>query len=323
MSPGEQHFEVRAGDVFVFNGGSLISKAIRFFDGADVNHAALAIDGATMIEAAGDGLRTRPIKDALKTNNFTAVLRLPDERDFGPVVKTANTFLANKTKYAYQQIVLLAILCVTRRVEIGNRLLRWVVRRALEHAAGLINALIEHQREMMICSEFVYRSYADSNDPRYALTKNDEWRSQIALDAAATTSVMDWARAQANLTAVPQPAGAGIGAEPDLIAKEAEAELEPLIAAYLAEKGVENVPAGMITPMAVDEIPDVSDDELHVAAIQIRDSWLRLQEQRGDLQPAGLGDAWNWFANSIDANFVTPGDLQHMTPLKEVERITP
>jgi hypothetical protein len=287
MSPDEQQFEFRAGDVFVFNGGSLISKAIRFFDGADVNHAALAIDGTAMIEAAGEGLRRSPIQDALRTSNFTAVLRLPDAQDFGPVVTTANTFLANRTKYAYQQIVLLAILCVTRRVEIGNRLLRWVARRALEHAAGLINALIEHQKETMICSEFVYRSYVDNKDPRYALAKNDRWRNQTTLDAAATTTVMDWARAQSDPAAVPRPAGAGIGADPDLIAKHAEDELEPLIATYLAKKGVENVPARM-TPMAVGDIPEVSDDELQVAAIHIRDSWLLLQEQRGEMQPARL-----------------------------------
>ena len=80
MSQDEQHLEFREGNVLVFNGKSLISNAIRLFDGADLNHAAVAIGGGATIEATGDGLRTSPIQEALQTKRFSATLRLPGSR---------------------------------------------------------------------------------------------------------------------------------------------------------------------------------------------------------------------------------------------------
>jgi hypothetical protein len=154
--------EVKDGDVLLFHGRSWLSKAIRFFDGADVNHAALAIDSSTMIEAAGDGLREASIDDAVQGNNVTYVLRLPKDADIEEVVALGRKYLGSGVPYAYQQILLLAFLSITRRVRIRSRILRALVRAACDQAARLINALIDSRNgtELMICSEFVYRCYA-------------------------------------------------------------------------------------------------------------------------------------------------------------------
>lgn len=316
-----REFRFQGGDILLFNGNGWLSKAIRFFDGADVNHAALAIDPTTMIEAAGNGLRTRPIDDAIKTNNFTLVMRLPNDNHLQPVVAAGNAFLKKGVPYAYQEIVLLAILSATRHVDIKNRIFRRIVRTVCDHAALLINSLLERGDELMICSEFVFRCYQDGNEPRYHLTRHDDWRSAIVLAVSSETqSVAEWAKDRPEPAVPPAPAAVG-GEDPDVVAAEAKAELEPLLAAYLTEQGEtgdELAPAGMVPTGAV---PDTTDDEIHTSAMGLRDAWLRARQSAGEVQPADFGDLWDWFIQSTEADFVTPGDLEHMTPIAGVANL--
>jgi hypothetical protein len=53
--------EIRSGDVLLYHGRGFISWAIRKFDGTEVNHAAIALDGERLGEAAGRGLQIAPI----------------------------------------------------------------------------------------------------------------------------------------------------------------------------------------------------------------------------------------------------------------------
>ncbi len=308
-------FAFRPGDVLLFNGNSLISKAIRFFDGADVNHAALAIDPSRMIEAAGSGLREAPIAGALKGNTFTLSHRLVGREDLGPVVTQANEFLGSGTPYAYEQIVLLAVLSITRRVDIGSPFLRAIVRTACDRGAQLINALFDDGRKLMICSEFVYRCYADTNDERYRLELHDDWRETFALEPGEPKTIVQWARARPE---PPPPAMAPAPGEgsPEAIAAQAEAELQPLLKAYLAEQGASDTgstPALLGEPQA----PLVSDDELHASAIHLRDAWMENKETVRTMPATAGGDVW-----APVADFVTPGDLEHATPLVEVAKLS-
>lgn len=327
MGGTEEGFEFRGGDVLLFSGRSLVSKTIRLFDSADVNHAALAIDRATMIEAAGDGLRSRVIAEALTGNNFTRVKRVPHESDLAPVVALANDYLHNDTPYAYQQIVLLAVLAVTRRVNIRSRILRAVVRTACDFAARLINALLDHGNgtDMMICSEFVFRCYDDTHDPRFHLTRHDDWRQTLALEAGPEQTVAEWADARPEPVRPTVPAAAEVPEDPATIAAAAEVELKPLLAAYLIERGVrdEEMDALMAeaTTLAAVGVPEVSEEEMHLAALGLRDAWTRAQDTTDEVQVAGIENLWSRFVDSTDANFITPGDLEHMSPLEQVKQL--
>jgi hypothetical protein len=314
MNASDQTFTFRPGDVLLFQGKSLISRAIRFFDGADVNHAAIAIDSSKMIEAAGNGLRESPIAEALEGNALTLARRLSGQDDLGPAVGQATAFLGAGTPYAYQQIVLLALLSITRRADIGNPLLRAIVRTACDRGAQLINAIFDDGRELMICSEFVYRCYADTHDERYRLELHDDWRQTFALAPGEPQTVVEWARARPEpppLVMAPSP----VGASPEIVATEAEAELAPLLNAYLAEQGT--IDAGS-TPARLGELQAaaVSDDELHASASRLRDAWTRKQGPVSTMPKAVGSDAW-----TPVADFVTPGDLEHATPLVEVARL--
>jgi len=314
MGESDALFTFRPGDVLLFNGNSLISKAIRFFDAADVNHAALAIEPSSMIEAAGGGLREAPIAGALEGNTFTLAHRLAGQEDLGPVVGQATAFLGSGTPYAYQQIVLLALLSITRQVDIDNPFLRAIVRSVCDRGAQLINALFDNGRELMICSEFVYRCYADTHDERYRLELHDDWRQTFALEPGEPQTVVEWARARPE---PPPPAMAPAPGEgsPEVIAAQAEAELAPMLTAYLAEQGAMDAgstPALLGEPQA----PPVSDDELHASAIRLRDAWTEKQEKISTMPAAAGGDMW-----ASVADFVTPGDLEHATPLVEVAKL--
>ena len=48
--------EAVTGDILLFHGDSLVSKLIRFFDGTEVNHAAICIGENKLAEAQAQGL---------------------------------------------------------------------------------------------------------------------------------------------------------------------------------------------------------------------------------------------------------------------------
>jgi hypothetical protein len=327
MATSTSLFPIQPGDILLFRGHSFVSRAIRLIDGADVNHAALAVNASTMIEAAGSGLRLSPIPDAIAGNDMTFIHRLPGREDLSPVVAAGDAFLKARTPYAYQQLMLLALLTLTRRVELHSRLLRAIVRVACDQAARMINALVDDGRDLMICSEFVYRCFDDGHDPRYHLTLNDGWRATIPLPLAAGAEqavIAEWAQAREEPTDNVEPADVKPVEPPEAIAIEAEAELEPLIAAYLTDHAaVDAAPAAAVAEATI--IPDVDDDALHRSALALRDSFLRARQDRTEMAPASLLHPWRRFAHSTSpvADFITPGDLRHMTPIREERALPP
>ena len=67
--------DVLPGDILLFRGKGFVSWAIRLFDGTEVNHAAIALDGGKLAEAGGHGLQQRDIPTAMG-----------DDRGQGPVL---------------------------------------------------------------------------------------------------------------------------------------------------------------------------------------------------------------------------------------------
>ena len=80
-------------------------------------------------------------------------------------MKVANELVDSGVPYAYQQLVLLAVLCSTRAVPLPS-VARRFVKRALEGAADALNSKLDSDgSQLMICSEFVYRCYAEATPP--------------------------------------------------------------------------------------------------------------------------------------------------------------
>lgn len=313
--------EIRAGDVLLFNGDSFISKAIRLFDGAPVNHAALALDGGQLGEAAGSGLRFASVAGAVAHNNFTVIRALPDPVDVAPVVKRGQSYVQDGAKYAYQQIAFLAILGLTRQVPlppIGRRMMRAV----LDKAAAALNALVESDRQLMICSEYVYRCYDEAHDGAppnpYALNVLP------GSFAAGEPSLVDWALALDDDRLPAPELVPTFDTPPDLatVDTEAEAELGPLIGTYLAE--VESGAPGLT----------FGDAEPDDALLQSMVNFGAALEPATPASAESAGSPPVTFALpsprralervraiAADPNFVTPGDLLRTASLSDRFRL--
>lgn len=131
------------------------------FDGTDYSHAGIW-DGKNVTEALGDGVVTRSLGESVSSAKFVGIARLMKKgNELGspklpsdPVLtKGIKFFQDNPSKYAYEEILLLAVLALTRRIPVP------FLRGILDHAAGVINDILARGKEPVICSELVFRCF--------------------------------------------------------------------------------------------------------------------------------------------------------------------
>jgi hypothetical protein len=152
--------EVVAGDILLYHGDGLISKLIRFWDGTEVNHAAICIGNGKTGEAQAKGLSRSTIDAGLKSPEYVIVRRLKSIPDtMQPVVDKAEYYLDIGNRYAYEQILLLGFLGISRKLR-ANTCLKWLLRKLLDQAADWLTA--NGDKQPMICSEYVYRCYDEA-----------------------------------------------------------------------------------------------------------------------------------------------------------------
>jgi len=151
-------------DVLLYHGTGLISDAIRFFDGTDVSHSSLLLNNAPLLvgEAIARGLIEQPLSGSVSDSAWVMARRLKVRpADVSPVLDRAAFYVAQKERYAYEQILLLAFLCLIRKPKITPIFKRLVIA-VLERASKLLLKLTAGGKQPMICSEFVYRCYEEA-----------------------------------------------------------------------------------------------------------------------------------------------------------------
>ncbi|MPV36380.1 C40 family peptidase [Georgenia subflava] len=349
--------DVTAGDVLLYRGHGFLSRAIRFLDGGEVNHAAIALSATDQAEAAAHGLDVSLIARAAEGAQAVIVMRAEDA-DTGAAVARARAYLDDGVPYAYQQILLLAGLCLTRRVPIDNALFRRALRRILEAAAELLNALVDRGTDLMICSEYVYRCYREAGldlvpgVPGAAAVPGAAVPEAAAAPGAAPEAAALPGGAVPEATtapgAVPEaaavPAGPGDGvvlmewletrplpesapvagatADPAAVAERAEYEVDELLARYfVAEEGSAVAPAGAVLEVEA-VLPEVTDEEIAAAAAALGAAAARARQPGGAVMESAIdpvGALRSLF--STNANFVTPRDLHVSALLHEVDRV--
>jgi hypothetical protein len=337
--------DIRPGDVLLFHGDSLVSKAIRLFDGTDVNHAAVSVEGGQLVEAAGDGVRRADVRATVKDNVRTYVRRLKQTDDLAPVVARANAYADAGVHYAYQQIVLLGVLTLTRRAPAGNPVVRLAMRKILDEAAKVLNSIAERGGETMICSELVYRAYDEAvagRDDPYRLdvpvfTMLDG-RNRLALPGLAPADAGAVTRAQPGsllhtwlssappavpVPARPRPAEPLAAGPPEELAAEAEKRLEPalreLMAAYdgtaedgdhaHAEDGDRTHAEDGDRARAAAAPEEAGTDEAGQAELAAAAATFAAALAREAAGPAAPGTRDLSTVLTAVADFVTPGDL--------------
>ncbi len=170
------NFELKSGDIFLYHGTHLISKLIRKFDGTEVNHASLYVGNNQVIEAkeGSSGVSKNSIYKSIENSKYIKVFRLKDETlDINPVLNVANNFYLSPNRYGYEQIVLLAFIILINKA-LPTKTFRWIAKTILERAAQIILKLTQNGKEVLICSELVYRSY---EEPYPGILKLNNWNT--------------------------------------------------------------------------------------------------------------------------------------------------
>lgn len=335
--------DIRPGDVLLFHGAGFISWAIRLFDGTEVNHAAIALPGGSLAEAGSKGLQERAIPTTFGDKEFMRIHRLTQDGGLDPVLGKAMNYLANKNLYAYQQIVLLAFLGLTRRIPLP-RYARRLIRSAADHAALAVMDLLPLGAQWMICSEYVYRCYAEASDETpspFSLAI-----SGVSFDfGGGNETFLEWGLTNARDIPVLFGTSFGDDRDPGASSEAAiEADMAPLIADYaarLVEEGLADpadLPPLMVDPSfggpLEDLPPEPTDEELLDSMTRFGDALgvnlgkpPEIDETFGGLtatiSAAAVKGALQGIRNiTVDPNFVTPGDLLNTPSLEYVGRIS-
>ncbi len=164
------------GDVLLYHGSGLTSRLIRLFDGTDYSHASI-FDGNQIVEAISSGIVQRSVTASAVHAEYIHVYRFlsATKEPLGsaayptdPLVSRIEHYVTHRQRYAYEQILLLALLASTRRIPIPG--VAWLLRNVLDEAMRLVSTLIAAGREPVICSELVYRIFSEAQGDNYTLS---------------------------------------------------------------------------------------------------------------------------------------------------------
>jgi hypothetical protein len=159
--------QLMPGDVLLYRSKGLISDAIRFIDRSEVSHAGLFLgrygeQGRTVGEAIREGVVRRELPKSIEHAEWVESRRLKEApSSIDPVLERAAYYLKRGERYGFEQILLLAFLCITRNLA-GSSVLGRLIRETLDAAAAFLLQLFNTGREPMICSEFVFRCYREA-----------------------------------------------------------------------------------------------------------------------------------------------------------------
>ncbi|MBM3189377.1 MAG: hypothetical protein FJZ90_11725 [Chloroflexi bacterium] len=160
-------------DILLYRGKGIISEAIQFFDATPLSHASVYLGEGKVGEAVAKGLVEQDIRTSIKDSVWVKAYRLvsrPD--DMEPVLKVARKYLKQGNRYGYEQLLILAVLCTTRKLK-TTPVLRRLLRTLLDAASSVLTDMVSKKKQPMICSEFAYRVYDEAvpppNNP-YAIT---------------------------------------------------------------------------------------------------------------------------------------------------------
>jgi hypothetical protein len=159
--------QLMPGDVLLYRSKGLISDVMRFIDRSEVSHAGLFLGrygerGRTVGEAIREGVIRRELPKSIEHVEWVEARRLKEPlASLDPVLERAAYYLKRGERYAFEQVLLLAFLCITRNLA-GSSVLGRLIRETLDAAASFLLHLFNTGREPMICSEFVLRCYREA-----------------------------------------------------------------------------------------------------------------------------------------------------------------
>jgi hypothetical protein len=257
-----------------------------------------------------------------------------------PVLVKAKAYLDQRNRYACEQILLLAVICATRKLDLNNPLVRRLAHWVLAKATEALRAMEEDGKQPMICSEFVYRCYdeavADEPDPYRIEVKpvgeaaprarllGRQRREGVAAALTAFHPESLWARIRGEAGGLATAIKSLKVATFEKRSAGDEAELDALIEACIpSAPGAARRPEAPPLPAAPETTIDDLRDALGRLAIVLHeatDGGTKLG--MGPIGPpathrsASPGET----LEQVVADFVTPGDLDRSDSLRVVGR---
>lgn len=168
-------------DILLYHGYSTTSRLIQWFDGSEYSHSSV-FNGSVVTEAVPEGVVQRSVAESMAHTEYVEVYRLRKKGVFvgspelpaEPVLRVISHYASLHDRFAYEEVVLLALLCTTRRLPLP------FLRGILDSAAAVIADMLDEGKQPMVCSELVYRCFAEAS-PAYRLRiRGVDLKSRIA-----------------------------------------------------------------------------------------------------------------------------------------------
>lgn len=161
--------DLQNGDVLLFEADltDCISWAITYFSKAPVSHAAICYDAATatLIDAAGECVRTADLKKYLEANRPVHVCRLTSFLPMQPVLNAAKVHLDRRDPYANSTLWMVSLLILYENYSVTSFIQKEIAH-FLELICGVlikqINKKLYPDKTPMVCSQFVTQCYEES-----------------------------------------------------------------------------------------------------------------------------------------------------------------
>ena len=261
-------FELKAADILLYRSDSVVSRAIRFVDDTEVSHAGLYLGDGTVGEAlTNGGLQRQPFQRSITGSQWVAVRRLANTPPaMQPVLDKAENYLNHGERYAFGQIFLLAGICLLRRANLSNPLVRRMAQAVIDKAAAFVRRCQSDGTQPMICSEFVYRAYHEAvqgADNPYNIEVTEFW------SAASRPLILGWRRREPSVAIPPESLLGTIQAQHgSLDAALESATARATVAPVVSDEELETIieaclsdPAGTNPKAMLEAGPEVGMDE--------------------------------------------------------------
>ena len=149
-----RELEPRPGDVLLLRSPGLLGWAIRFFDGAEVDRAALVLTDGRGVEAVGDSVAVSPLTEIIAGTERVIVRRLKESAPMDAVLGRAEDLRSSPVSGRPETV--LALLACGRKLPPAPSL-RSVQRACLEAGTAALRGAVP-----LVGAQFVWRCYEDA-----------------------------------------------------------------------------------------------------------------------------------------------------------------
>ena len=192
--------QLLAGDVLLSCGQEALSILIKRLDGGDYSHSAVW-DGAFAIDAAHDGFKKNRLQDDIDKQWYLDAYRWhspPPPTDLGdpgypyqPVTARSDAIVAAKTKFAYDELFMAAVVIAVSK-QPDDKWLRRAARLLLSRVQQWVHDHITSKPGVvaMTCAESVAVSFDEADPPTYELKVEIDQSRNYATLARATPRLL-------------------------------------------------------------------------------------------------------------------------------------